>query len=245
MVIPALDEADRIENAVRELRRTGSSMPPSVLGLRSESATAPRRTESGERSIEIIVVDGGSSDDTADRARRAGARVVDAPRGRARQLEAGWRASGGEVIVFLHADTRLEDDWPMPMQAALADPEVVGGAFRLRFDRDTPAFRVIAALAALRVHVLGLPYGDQAIFVRRRTLESIGGIPDVPLMEDLDLVAAMKARGSIVTLRASATTSARRYAEQGVMGTLIRHVLALVAWRLGVDRARIARWVGR
>lgn len=242
MVIPALDEADRIENAVRELRRTGS---PRALGCPAESAAAPGGKQSGARSIEIIVVDGGSSDETADRARRAGARVVDARRGRARQIEAGWRASDGEVIVFLHADTRLEDDWTMLIEAALADPDVVGGAFRLRFDRSTPTFRAIAALTALRVRVLGLPYGDQAIFVRRRTLESIGGIPDVPLMEDLDLVAAMKARGRVVALPATATTAARRYEEQGVGRTLIRHTLALVAWRLGVDRRRIARWVGR
>ncbi len=245
MVIPALDEADRIEDAVREVRRSGSSMPPSPIGSRTEDSAAPGSTRSERQSIEIIVVDGGSSDDTAACAGRAGARVLRTERGRARQLEAGWRASSGEVIVFLHADTRLEDHWPMSMQAALADPEVVGGAFRLRFDRDTPAFRAIAALTALRVRVFGLPYGDQAIFVRRRTLDSIGGIPDVPLMEDLDLVVAMKARGRLVVLRTAATTSSRRYQEQGVMNTLIRHLLGLTAWRIGVDRARIARWVGR
>jgi len=243
-VIPALDEAERIENAVRALRRVGSPTPATADGSRAETGAGTAATASIDV-IDVIVVDGGSADDTAERARREGARVLRTACGRARQLEAGWRASVGEVVVFLHADTRLQDGWPNQLRAALTDPGVVGGAFRLGFDRDTRVFRGIAALASLRVRLLGLPYGDQAIFVRRRTLESIGGIRDVPLMEDLDLVAAMKSRGRVVALPATATTSARRYETSGVLRTLIRHGIALVGWGLGVDRARLARWVGR
>lgn len=243
-MIPALDEAERIENAVRALRRGGSPTSATAVGSRAGTGAGPGGTASID-TIDVVVVDGGSADDTAERALRAGARVLRTTRGRARQLEVGWRASVGEVVVFLHADTRLEDGWPAKVQEALADPGVVGGAFRLRFDRPTWVFRGIAAIAALRVRLFGLPYGDQGIFVRRRTLESLGGIRDVPLMEDLDLVAAMKARGRIVALRATATTSARRYEAAGLLRTLMWHGIALAGWRLGVDRARIARWVGR
>lgn len=233
MVIPALDEADRIEAAIRAVLVPGSS---------GGGAGCPAPPEVD---LEVVVVDGGSADDTRERARRAGARVIGAARGRARQIEAGWRASAGEVVVFLHADTRLGDGWRAALCESLADPRVVGGAFRLRFDDDRPALRIIEAFVAFRVWLLGLPYGDQALFVRRRILEEMGGIPQVPLMEDLDVVAAMRARGRVVALPVPAITSARRYVDQGVWRTVGRHVGALLMWRAGVDRGRIARWLGR
>jgi len=239
VVIPALDEADRIAGAVRP---AGGSGPRCDVAL---EASVPGRD--GERDAQpeptVLVVDGGSADDTAERARRAGARVLHSEPGRARQIDAGWRATSSEVVVFLHADTRLEDDWPTTLRTALADPAVAGGAFRLRFDDPGWAFRVLEAFVALRVRWLGLPYGDQAIFVRRRILEDIGGIPPVPLMEDLDLVARMKAHGRVVALSAAATTSSRRYRERGVCRTVVAHGAALLAWRLGLDRARVLRWV--
>jgi len=241
VVIPALDEADRIEDAIRTAR--GPGVIPARDAASAERGRFRRGGIAGEP--EILVVDGGSRDDTAIRARRAGARVLRTDPGRARQLEAGWRASSGEVVVFLHADTRLDDGWTEALRAALVDPAVVGGAFRLRFAGEGLGLRVLEAFVALRVRVFGLPYGDQAIFVRRRILEEMGGIPQVPLMEDIDLVAGMKARGRVVALAPAATTSSRRYAAQGLWRTAARHVLALAGWRLGVDRARIGRWVGR
>ena len=122
---------------------------------------------------------------------------------------------------------------------------VVGGAFRLRFAEAGWLLRAIEAGVRLRVAVLGLPYGDQAIFVRSRVLEEIGGVPDVPLMEDLDLVQAMKERGRVAHLALPATTSARRYLGAGVLRTLARHSLALLAWRLRIERARVAAWYAR
>ena len=121
----------------------------------------------------------------------------------------------------------------------------MGGAFRLEFDAPGLGFRLVEFIVRLRVRLFGLPYGDQAIFVRRSLLEEIGGVPGVNVMEDLDLVRAMKRRGRVVALTPSALTSARRYREQGAAGTLARNAVALVAWRLGVDRDRIARWVRR
>jgi cellulose synthase/poly-beta-1,6-N-acetylglucosamine synthase-like glycosyltransferase len=174
-------------------------------------------------------------------------RVIELPRdpsaGRARQLQAGLEACGGDAVLFLHADTRLPAGWAREVARALADPRVVGGAFRLRFEGERSlGLRVIEWGARLRVALLGMPYGDQAIFARREALEAIGGVPQAPMMEDLDLVAALKRRGRLARLAAPATTSARRYREGGVLRTFVRNLVALSAWRLGVDRARVAGW---
>jgi rSAM/selenodomain-associated transferase 2 len=217
VVIPALDEAETVEAAIASARSAD----------------------------EIVVVDGGSLDRTADRARAAGAQVLMSSRGRARQLEAGWRATGAEVVLFLHADTRLPDGWAAAVRDALAAPDVAGGAFALRFDDRSLAMRVVEWGAHRRAAVAGLPYGDQALFVRRRVLEAIGGIAPVPIAEDLDLVHALRAHGRLALLPLAVSTSARRYRKHGAFRTWLRHAVALVAWRVGVDRERIARWVRR
>jgi hypothetical protein len=168
--------------------------------------------------------------------------VIACPRGRARQLEAGWRASRGDVVLFLHADTRLPAGWASALRRALDDPSVSGGAFALRFE---PRLRWIEWGARWRVRLLGLPYGDQGLFARRSALEAVGGVPEVPLLEDLDLVRALARRGRLAQLPLPATTSARRYREHGVLRTWLRNAVTLVAWWLGVDRGRLAAWYGR
>ena len=218
VVIPALDEAERIAEAVA-------------------SARAP--------DVEVIVVDGGSSDDTATRARNAGARVLHAPRGRARQLEAGAREARGDALLFLHADTRLPAGYADAALRALADPAVAFGAFRLRFEPRTRGMRWIERLARLRVRLLGLPYGDQALFLRRETLDAIGGIPQVPILEDLDMVRALKRRGRIALLPLEAVTSARRHLRGGPWRTALRHLAIALGGSLGVSRARLAVWARR
>jgi rSAM/selenodomain-associated transferase 2 len=218
VVIPALDEAAEIAGAV------GSASEPGV---------------------EVWVVDGGSADGTPERAAAAGARVVAVGPGRARQLEAGWRAAGGEGVLFLHADTRLPPGWVGAVREALRDPAVAGGCFRLRFDGAGPALRLVEWGARLRVAWFGLPYGDQGLFARRSVLERIGGIPQTPIMEDLDLVSALRRCGRVVSLSLPAITSARRYREGGVARTMLRNWLAAGAWLLGLDRDRVAAWYRR
>jgi rSAM/selenodomain-associated transferase 2 len=221
VVIPALDEAERIE------------------------ATLLGALDAPDPSIELIVVDGGSSDATRELAAAAGARVLECGRGRARQLRAGVRASGGDALVLLHADTRLPRGWAAAVRDALRDERVVGGAFRLRFDERSLVFRFIEFGAHVRSALWRLPYGDQALFMRRSALEAIGGIPEVPIMEDLDLVHRLKRCGRLALLAAPAVTSARRYRAGGPLRTMLRHWLAAGAWTLGVDRDRVAQWVGR
>lgn len=218
MVIPALDEADWVAGAVESAR--------------NEAA-------------EVVVVDGGSRDGTRSIAAAAGARVLASPPGRARQLQVGANATKSDALVFLHADTRLGAGWAAAAREALGDPGVAGGAFRLRFDRRSPSLRMVEWGARLRGSLLGLPYGDQALFLRRAVLEAIGGVPAVPIMEDVDLVMALRRRGRIALVPPPVTTSARRHAEGGVWRTAGWHTVALAARLAGVDRARIGRWVRR
>lgn len=218
-MIPTLHEAHRIQNAIRSARAPG---------------------------VEVIVVDGGSGDETCALARKAGARVVVSQRGRARQLQAGAQAARrADALVFLHADTTLPRGFADALREALADPCAAGGAFAFRFDERGPMLRFVEWGVRLRLALARLPYGDQALFVRRSVLDTIGGVPQVPVMEDLDLVTAIERHGHVVILPAAAVTSARRYREHGVLRTMLRHWIALAAWKLGIDRERIARWVAR
>jgi rSAM/selenodomain-associated transferase 2 len=216
VVIPALDEVQHITGAIA-------------------SAKAP--------GVEVVVVDGGSRDGTAERARAVGARVMGGAPGRARQLQRGVEASSSEVVLLLHADSRLPSGWAEAVERLLRNSGVVGGAFRLCFDEPGAAMRLLEWGVRLRVALFGLPYGDQAIFVRRSVLEDIGGVPDVPFMEDLDLVKAVRARGRLVVLPLPVETSARRYRQAGVLRTVVLHLIATAAWGAGVDRLRILRWV--
>ena len=233
VVIPALDEEEQIEGAIETAQAAEDSSRNSGL-------------EGAERvQIEVVVVDAGSRDDTVRLAEQAHARVLVSERGRARQLEVGWRAVAADVVLFLHADTRLPLGWAEAVQRSLREPSRVGGAFRLRLDASEKALRVVELFARLRVALMGLPYGDQAIFVRRAALDAMGGVPAVPIMEDLDLVRAMKARGQIEVLPLEVQSSARRYLDHGIARTVFVHLVALLAWRLGLDRGRLAAWCGR
>ncbi len=218
VVIPTLEEALRIVRTV-------------------ESVVAP--------GIEVIVVDGGSRDETCRLARDAGARVLVSVRGRACQLRLGGEKSTGDVVVFLHADTRLEFGWQEAVRRAVSDPECAGGAFAFRFAERGLRERWIERGVALRVALFRLPYGDQALFVRRNVLERMGGIPIVPMMEDLDLVRAIKRAGRLQMLGLTATTSSRRYLRRGALRTVLQHQRALLGWWLGSDRARLAKRMGR
>jgi rSAM/selenodomain-associated transferase 2 len=218
VVIPTLDEGGRIEAALT-------------------SASAP--------GVEVLVVDGGSRDDTVARAERAGARVLTSPPGRARQLDVGARAASGDVLLFLHADTVLPVGYDAAVRRALEDPAVSGGAFRFRFERHSVALRIVEWGARLRVALFRLPYGDQALFLRRPVLESLGGVPQVPIMEDLDLVRGMRSAGRLALLSLPAVTSARRYEARGALRTMLRNWAAAAAWAFGADRTRVAAWYRR
>jgi len=191
---------------------------------------------------ELIVVDGGSRDATAAIARPRADAVIDAPRGRAAQMNAGAALARGDALVFLHADTRLPGGAAEAIEAALAEPGVVGGRFDVRFDNERALFRVIAWFMNARSRASGICTGDQAIFVRRADFEAIGGYPEIPLMEDIELSRRLKRRGRLRALRLRVTTAARKWEREGPLRTVgLMWALRLLHF-CGVAPARLHRW---
>ncbi|MCB9723512.1 MAG: TIGR04283 family arsenosugar biosynthesis glycosyltransferase [Spirochaetaceae bacterium] len=243
VVIPALDESDWIVEAIRSALEgpLGGGAVGSSTGAGSDAGSEGPP----EDGVEVLVVDGGSRDGTRGLAAQAGARVLESDRGRARQLRTGAEQATGDVILFLHADTRLPTGWVGAVRRALGDPACAGGAFGFGFLERGVRERWIERWVACRVAWLGLPYGDQALFLRREVLVGMGGVPDVPIMEDLDLVRAIRRAGRLCVLPLVARTSSRRYAAEGGIRTTLRHAMGLVGWGLGLDRAWLAERMGR
>jgi rSAM/selenodomain-associated transferase 2 len=190
---------------------------------------------------ELIVVDGGSSDDTLAIARRLADRVLSAPRGRAAQMNAGARAAGGDVLLFLHADTRLPADYAGAIARALADEGVIGGRFDVRLDAPGLAYRVLERAISARSRLTRVATGDQAMFVRRETFARVGGFPLLPLMEDLALARALKRVGRVACLRETVLTSARRWQRHGVVRTVLLMWTLRLAYYAGISPTRLAR----
>ena len=193
--------------------------------------------------LEVVVVDGGSTDDTRELALALGARVLEAPAGRAWQMNAGARATRGDPIVFLHADTRLGAEHIRAMLGALADPGVAFGSFPIRIDRRGAFYRFTEWSANHRTRLDAAPYGDQAIFCRRRVFEAAGGYPEVEILEDVLLARRLRDEGRYVFLPGPPVrTSARRWEREGKLRTTWRNASTRVLFELGVEPARLRRW---
>jgi rSAM/selenodomain-associated transferase 2 len=194
---------------------------------------------------EIIVSDGGSSDATAALAVRAGARVVEAARGRGAQLAAGAAAARGDWLLFLHADTRLEPGWTAAVRRFCADPATADRAayFRFALDDDAPAARRLEALVAWRCHAWALPYGDQGLLIRAATYRALGGFAPLPLMEDVDFVRRL-GRARLVGLPVKAISSAVRYRRGGYLARPLRNLACLGLYFAGLSPERLARLYG-
>ena len=189
---------------------------------------------------EVIVSDGGSTDATRTLARAAGARVIDAPRGRGSQLRAGATQASGSVLWFLHADTRPACDAAPLIQHAFVAPGVIGGSFRLRFDGDSKAARFLTGLYPHLKH-LGLSYGDAGLFVQRDAYEEAGGFRDHPLFEDLDLIRRLRQRGILCLVPAPLVTSSRRFEGRNFAAIFAGWTLLQVLFWLRVPPATLAR----
>ncbi|MFM9917124.1 MAG: TIGR04283 family arsenosugar biosynthesis glycosyltransferase [Rhizobacter sp.] len=189
---------------------------------------------------EVLVVDGGSDDDTVARCNGGADRVLQAPRGRARQLNAGAAAARGEVLLFVHADTRLPDNAMASIGVAL-EAGAEWGRFDVEIAGRSVMLPVIAALMNLRSRWSGIATGDQAIFVRRTLFESIGGFPDQPLMEDIELSTRLRRRCRPACLRARVVTSGRRWDRHGVWRTIL--LMWSLRWRywMGTPADTLAR----
>ncbi len=198
-----------------------------------------------EQNIEIIVADGGSSDGTALAAGALASKVVKSEQGRWVQMNTGSEAASGEVLLFLHADTRLPAGFSGHIRQALDDPDAVAGAFRFATDLDTVSMKLIEWAANMRASRLGIIYSDQALFIRSCLFRELGGFPDQPIMEDFELTRRVRARGKTVLLPYKAVSSARRWEAVGTWKLTVIHYIITGAYLLGVSPERLAGWYRR
>jgi rSAM/selenodomain-associated transferase 2 len=219
VIIPTLNEAELIAKRVLDIRKTSE--------------------------VEVIVADGGSDDNTCQLAASVGAKVLHASPGRSKQMNAGVAVATGDILLFLHADTHLPSDFDDDVRQALSRPGVVAGAFSLCIDAPMPSLRIIERLANWRSRRLQMPYGDQAIFLSKKSFREIGGYSEMPVMEDFELMRRLRKRGQIVISPSCVITSARRWQEVGIWKTTLINQVIIVAYYLGISTSRLARWYSR
>jgi rSAM/selenodomain-associated transferase 2 len=197
---------------------------------------------------EAILVDGGSTDDTRAIAEVAGTHLIDAPRGRGSQLDAGASQARGDWLLFLHADTVLEPGWAEEAKSFMERVESgrrrqAAASFRFALDDDGTMPRFVEWLVGLRCHVLRLPYGDQGLLISHNLYNRLGGFRPLPLMEDVDLVRRLKRR-ELVMLKSRAVTSGERYRREGYFARSLRNLGCILLYYLRVPPRVLARLYG-
>ena len=214
-----------------------------IMPVLNEVATVPAQLTAlqrfRKRGTEVIVVDGGSDDGTADLARLAVDRLLAAPRGRAAQMNVGAKASRGEVLLFLHADTTLPPAADDLIRSAIATG-AAWGRFDVRIDGRQPLLRIVERMMNWRSRLSGIATGDQAIFVRRDLFERVDGYPELPLMEDIALSKRLKRIARPVCLRERVITSGRRWEKHGVLRTILLMWRLRASYFLGADPQQLA-----
>jgi rSAM/selenodomain-associated transferase 2/rSAM/selenodomain-associated transferase 1 len=191
---------------------------------------------------EVLVVDGGSSDETARLAREAGAIVISSSPGRSRQMNAGATRAFGTSLLFLHADTILSPGYATAVVAALRQPGVIGGAFRFQIDQPVKGKSILEWSTNLRSRWLQMPYGDQGLFLNRSTFEQLGGFAEMPIMEDYEFVRRIRRLGRIKTLPLPAKTSARRWHRLGIIRNTVTNILMILGYHAKIPPGRLAKF---
>lgn len=189
---------------------------------------------------EVIVADGGSSDQTREIASGAGATVIECEPMRSRQLNRAAQAARGDALIFLHADTMLPAGAAAAVASALDHAEF--GGFRISFSERSAGLRLAALLINLRTQITKCPWGDQAQFIRRDTFLRDGGFREIPLMDDYELAVRMRRRGRPVMLPLTVMTSGRRFLTKGLLRTPLLNWSIVLAWRFGVPAERLVKW---
>lgn len=192
--------------------------------------------------VEVIVSDGGSRDATREIASKWGAIVLASPRGRGVQMNRGAEAASSDLLLFLHADTRVPDGYCLLIQETIGRAGILAGAFRLGIEGRSPLLRLVEVGTHWRASWLGLPYGDQGLFVDRQTFFEVGGFPPIPIMEDVELLRRIKRIGKVKVLSQCVGTSARRWKRIGPLRNTVLNQFFLAAYHLGVSPDTVARW---
>jgi glycosyltransferase involved in cell wall biosynthesis len=213
--------------------------------------------------IEVIVVDGGSEDETVAIAKSLNVKALFSPPGRAHQMNTGAAAATGDILLFLHADTRLPEGFDtMIRQTLQADKPIqnptsssaaarsaiqhpIAGAFELGIDGEMPSLRLIEKMVNWRSRYFQLPYGDQAIFLKTAVFHELGGFPELPIMEDFELSRQLRRLGRIEILPAAVLTSGRRWQKLGVFKTTLINQLIVIGYFVGVSPDKLAYWYRR
>ncbi len=217
IIVPTLDESSYIAQSLSRLQ--------------------PLRSQGHE----VVVVDGGSSDGTRERASPEADICTSAPQGRARQMNAGARLARGDVLLFLHADTWLPDTAVCAIKENVGNGDARWGRFDVQLSPSDWRLDFVARLMNIRSRVTGIATGDQAIFVERALFERVGGFPDIPLMEDIGLCRRLKRCCRPVCLKQRVTTSSRRWLEHGVLRTVVLMWSLRLGYALGVDPMHLLR----
>ncbi|MBD2444215.1 TIGR04283 family arsenosugar biosynthesis glycosyltransferase [Dolichospermum circinale CS-534/05] len=216
IIIPTLNEADNIQSTINS----------------TKSST----------NIEIIIVDGGSKDETLLIAKSLGAKIIVSPPGRANQMNMGAMVASGEILLFLHGDTRLPTNFEQMIRKTLAKPGIVAGAFALQINSPHWGLRFVEFGVKWRCNLLQMPYGDQAIFMTKNVFQKVGNFPEIPIMEDFEMIRKLKHLGKIHLLSTPVITSPRRWLKKGILQTTILNQIIIIAYLLGISPHQIRNW---
>ncbi len=220
IILPVLNEAEGINNAIAHLR-----------------------AQVDDDELEIIIVDGDAAGSTIKAVLDEKVLKLTTLRGRARQMNVGAARAKGDILLFLHADTRPPSNALALIRSALHGNRAVAGAFDLGFDTKRRIFMITELYVALRTRLTRVPFGDQAIFIQRSYFEKIGGYRDIPLMEDVELMKRIRKRGdAVVTIPQKVRTSPRRYERDGVLYCTFRNVAMQILYAWGVPPERLIKW---
>jgi rSAM/selenodomain-associated transferase 2/rSAM/selenodomain-associated transferase 1 len=251
-LLTPLDDLDRPEDVAAwkrlgEVDDTDLSRVSVIIPALNEAAHIAATLEMARKCSphEIIVVDGGSVDETCAVAQKSGATAIHSKPGRARQMNAGAAQATGNVLLFLHADTLLPDNWSRIVKETLVMPGVVAGSFGFRVAESFPGRWLVEWTTNLRSRWFQNPYGDQTQFLRRALFEELGGFADLPIMEDYELNQRLRKLGRVVTAEAAAITSGRRWKRLGVVRTTLTNKMMITGFHLGVCPHKLARFYRR